>query len=83
MQTITHRVPPSHQHATCAWCDERFETIAGLLDHVDGAHLEPPRHVPRPNNRSRLRSQVPQTVQATHTTAPPTTGDATEQLGSP
>lgn len=41
MQTITHLPPPSHQHATCAWCYERFDTIVNLLDHVDQAHLNP------------------------------------------
>ena len=34
------RLPiPSHDHATCAWCDARFATIVELLDHVDGRHL--------------------------------------------
>lgn len=41
MLTITHLPPPSHQHATCAWCYERFRTIVDLLDHVDDAHLDP------------------------------------------
>lgn len=40
VQTITHRAPPPHQHASCAWCYEQFETIPELLDHVDDAHLE-------------------------------------------
>ena len=40
MLTITHLPPPSHQHATCAWCRQRFETIVDLLDHVDVAHLD-------------------------------------------
>ena len=41
MLTITQLSPPSHQHAICAWCLRRFETIVDLLDHVDVAHLDP------------------------------------------
>jgi hypothetical protein len=36
---LAHLPAPSKQHATCAWCDDHFDTIVELLDHVEITHL--------------------------------------------
>jgi hypothetical protein len=40
MQNITRLPQPSHKHATCAWCNQDFDTIVQLLDHVDNGHTD-------------------------------------------
>ena len=40
MQNITSLPQPSPKHATCAWCNQDFDTIVQLLDHVDDGHTD-------------------------------------------
>ena len=48
MQNITRLPEPSHKHATCAWCNQDFDTIVQLIDHVDNGHIDPETSVQRP-----------------------------------
>jgi hypothetical protein len=33
-------LPPPDPQLMCAWCRKTFDTIVGLLGHVDQTHLE-------------------------------------------
>jgi uncharacterized Zn-finger protein len=36
-----HLPLPSRAHATCPWCERRFDTIVELIDHVEVGHFTP------------------------------------------